>query len=170
MQEQPKRTLVEIAGDFENLLSEITHGEGEITPELEEALKSTGEELWKKIDAYGHVDARLEQEQEFLKKKADTLYARAKRAEMARERMKNILKDVMVNLGLNDVAGVDYTFKLVKMKDKLVIDESMLPPIYFKQEVVEKVSKELIQQHIDKGEQVPGVVTQSVYSLRKGIK
>lgn len=167
----PKKTLVEIAFQFESIMDEIANSEGEISTEMEEALKSSDLEFAKKIDAYGHCDSRMTQEIEYLKKKADTLYARAKRIEAAQDRMKDVLKSVMVAMELKKAQGEDYSFTLSPSKPKVVIvDESMIPNVYWRKEVVEKISKDDIRAVLENGSEVSGARLEASYTLRKGIK
>lgn len=167
----PKKTLVEIAFQFEAIMDEIANSEGEISTEMEEALKSSDLEFAKKIDAYGHCDSRMTQEIEYLKKKADTLYARAKRIEAAQDRMKDVLKSVMVAMELKKAQGEDYSFTLSLTKAKVVVtDEAQLPRGYFKEEVVTKLSKDALREALEAGVSVSGARLEQSYSLRKGVK
>lgn len=169
--DKPKKTLVQIAFEFESIMDEIANSEGELSTEMEEALKSSDLEFAKKIDAYGHCDSRMSQEIEYLKKKADILYARAKRIESAQDRMKDVLKTVMVAMELKKAQGEDYSFTLSESKPKVIVgDEMQLPRGYFKEEIVTKLSKDALREALEAGVVVPGARLEKGYTLRKGIK
>lgn len=166
-----KKSLVQIAFEFEHLMDQINNPEGEITLELESLIGISSEELSNKLDAYGYLMDRLESEQEQYKKKADAYYSKATRCKDTAEKIKENIKAVMVQMEAKKLSGDDYTFTISPAKPKvLVIDENQIPTSYFRQEIVSKLSKDAVREAIEKGETVSGATLEQSYTLRKGIK
>lgn len=166
-----KKSLVQIALEFESLMDQINNPEGEITVELESLIGTSSDELSNKLDAYGYLMDRLENEQEQYKNKADAYYAKAARCRDTAEKIKENLKSVMVQMQAKKLSGEDYTFTISESKPKVVvIDENQIPTSFFRQEIVSKLSKDAVREAIEKGELVTGATLEASYTLRKGIK
>ena len=66
------------------------------------------------------------------------------------------------------IQGEYYRFFLAKAKDKVTIDEAVLPKEFFKAKVTYVVDRDRIDAELAQGKTVPGVVVAPNTSLRSG--
>lgn len=186
MGERKLRNIFEISEEYLYLIEQLEENGGELTPELEERLKITKDDLEQKIKAYHHIitvntsdavaiDLEIERLNKVKKVKANTI-----------ERLKDNLLQATLMFGYDGKSGnkkLDYdTLKLFTQNTKSVLlddEENFEVPAYtaynissrFTKTEVKKiedllgtgelkttkfVSKEAIKKAIEQGETVNG--------------
>ena len=129
---------------------------GELTPELEEALMITEENLSQKTEGYCKAIAIYNNEAAGLKAEIERLTAKKKTAEKAVERMKDSLLDCMKRLNLEKINAGTFTVSTRKSKSVEILDESLIPMDYKKEVTTITVDKAAIKKAIDNGVDVEG--------------
>lgn len=87
-----EKTLYEINQDYLRLMSEIEENDGEMTPELEQALAINEADHAAKLEAYGQIIANYKAEAEACKAEAARLKTKADRATRSAERLKETIR------------------------------------------------------------------------------
>lgn len=164
---ETNKTLPEIVAEAQRIIQALTESYGELSPELERSLDMNKMALAEKLDRYAFVDEKLQSEASFWKTKADVYRKIASGCENARERLRENIKRAMGELGKDEVKGVETRYVLVKMKDKLVLDQPEQLPPDFKMVIQSSVpDKEKIAFALKEGFEVPGAHLEPVVALR----
>lgn len=129
------KNIFEISAKYKSILDRIEELEGELTPEFEEALVITEEELEDKIKAYHGVIKTLQGEIEVIKDEKSRLTSLANTKLNLQDRLKSRVLDAVKNFGYDGSSGnkkLDFdTLKLWTVnKDSLEIDENFNNPDY----------------------------------------
>lgn len=152
-----KPTLVSLNNDSQGLLYELTAMGGELTPEFEKRQEEIALALCEKVDGYGFIIERIESEIEFWKLQA-TKVANVKRVfENAKKRLEERMKFVLRQRPDEQLQGELYRFYLKKSKDRLDIDEDLLPDTFKITELKLVPDREKIEAAIAAKQEVPGV-------------
>lgn len=135
--------IYNIQQDLLALFGAIEENDGELTPEIEEALSIKQEEFRDKIKSYSGVIKMLENDVNAIKEERDRLYDFQKSKEKTIERLKKIMAEAINTFGDTTKAGgkfVDYGTGKVSVKstqtvevDNISLDKFMNKAItYFK--------------------------------------
>lgn len=158
------KSLLQITQEINEIEKQIILSDGEITPDIEAELNSVQELLLNKVDAYS---ARME----FITARAQVYQERANAYEKIARSMKNYsqrlkenIKQAMVERGVNELVGNACTFRLTTTKVRTTIDESSLPQEY--KMVTYVPDKEKIADAVKKEIEVPGVTLTQGFMLR----
>jgi hypothetical protein len=149
-------TLYSITADMNAILSLIEDGDGELTPELEQALAITEEQFTQKAEDYGHAILNLKAMATAAKAEKDRLASLQKFYENATKRLTDAITAAMQAF---DVPKVETpTLRLSLRKSTATeIDDLNAVPDRFKQTKVEVVAKkDEIKKAIQAGETVEG--------------
>lgn len=125
-------SLVSLVAESNNLELMLIESGGEMTPELEQALAFTQENLVAKVDSCSFVLERLEALEEYYKQKAKEYSIVAKQCEAAQERLKDNLAFAMEAMKTDELKGQDFYFKKVASAGSLEITDPKLIPNEFK--------------------------------------
>ena len=88
-------TIYQLGEQECQLIDLLYENGGELTPEIEEALKDTKESLVKKVDGYNKIIRELDYHVEACKAEAKRITENAKRAENAKNRLKSHILEAM---------------------------------------------------------------------------
>lgn len=130
---------------------------GELTPELEEALLITEENLSQKAEGYCKAIAIYNGQAATLDEEIKRLTAKKKVAENAVTRMKDSLKATMQVLKLDKINAGTFTISTRKSKSLEVLDEALIPEDYKETVTTIKVNKNAIKDAIKNGAEIEGV-------------
>lgn len=130
---------------------------GELTPELEEALLITEENLNQKAEGYCKAIAIYNGQAATLDEEIKRLTAKKKVAENAVARMKDALKATMQVLQLDKINAGTFTISARKSKSLEVLDEALIPEEYKETVTTIKVDKNAIKDAIKNGAEIEGV-------------
>lgn len=158
-------TLKDLLATSNELTQQLVESGGEITPEIDAQLMVMTDHLPDKVDSYEFVMRRLGHEEEYWSARAEEAARIAKSCKAAAERLKERVKYLMLEHGVNELKGNDSKIVLQNSTPKLVIDESKLPAKYWITETVSKPNKPLIRQQMA-SEEIPGVVLEPTTALR----
>lgn len=159
-------TMIELTRLSSDLNQAIIEAGGEITPEIEQVLVDLDIKTKEKVDAYSYAMEKMELEAEYWKQKAETSMRIAKAFITSRERLNTIIKNRMIVDGVKELLGNESKFKLVPLKPKMMIDEKFLEDRFYREEVLKKIDRSMIEESIKQGETVAGVTLEPVYALR----
>lgn len=160
------KTLKELVLESGVIAQSLIESGGELTPDIESSLTENIAALPSKVDGCQAVLDRLENESDYWKAKADEFYAVSKTISNARERLKDYIKQTMLNNGVKELSGHDIRICLQNSKAKLILDESKVPEIYKRQIVSTVIDKDKISEDLKIGVPVEGASLQEVFALK----
>lgn len=99
----PPKSMFTIRQDHLTLLALIEEAEGELTPEMEQALSLTQEDFENKAVSYAYVVKGFENTQEVIDKEIKRLTELKKRAAAREELFKERLAEAMVQFGIEKI-------------------------------------------------------------------
>jgi len=149
-----KKSLYEITSDYSQLMNEIEMNEGEITPELNEALTITEKELQTKSIAYLSVIKQSEAFVTQLDEEIKRLQALKKRNNNLVDNLKNRLLDAVKLFGVFEVGFTKFGTR--KSTSVQVDDVNSLPQQYKTVKVTESADKTEIGKALKSGVDVLG--------------
>lgn len=163
-----EKTLYQINEEYLGILAQIEENEGELTPELEQALAINEENHAAKLEAYGNIISNYKAEAEACKAEAERLKAKAERAKKAAERLKDTIRYFLTVTDRRKVAAGLYSFSLRDSKAVNVTDESLLPEEFWRVKTTREVAKTDIKAAIEAGQEVPGaeIVTNTSLTIK----
>ena len=164
-----KKSLFEIVGDSLSIINEMLYQGGEFTEEMEDRFNSIENDLVEKIDNYYALIDRMDNEQKFLKEKSDEFLKASKVMKNTSARLKESIKDAMINLKKDEIIGETWRFKIGKLKDKMIINEKLVAEKYYSEKTESFIDKEKIIADLNFGQKVEGVSFIDNYSLRKTV-
>ena len=163
--ETKKFSLYDINAEQKALIAQIMDAEGEITPELEEALKITEANRNQKSIAYLEVLAIEKMRISMIDDEVKRLTALKKRGTNTVERLEGNLLEAVKTFGEYTV-GVQ-KFGTRKSSSVIVeVDPSELPEIYRTQKLVITADKKALKDAIDAGAKIDGVYIQNNLNLK----
>lgn len=150
-------TLMELVNVSQQIQRALVEAGGELTPELEKSLAILSEKLPDKADGYKHVIDDLKAQADVWSARAEALESIAKSFLNYIDHLKYSLKMACIQLGVDELKGNDYRWKLINSQPSVIIDDETKVPGAFK-EIVQKtvLRKDLISEQLKKGETVPG--------------
>lgn len=164
---QEKQTLPALLKEAHAIEELLIETDGELNPILTEWMTINEVNLQVKVDAYKFVLDKLDLSIEFYKNKEDEIKKIRKLYENQIERMKSNLKNTMYLFSSDELKGIQYRFKLIKSKARVVIENEALLPIQYCREIIKyEPAKDDIKKAIEEGIQVPGAYLDQSYSLR----
>ncbi len=163
-----KQSLYDIRVEHLQLLDEIEQNEGELTPELEQALSLTNEQFQEKSISYGFVIKKFEDNISLIDLELARLYNLKDAAIKRRDLFKQRLSDAMQAFGFEKITTPLLTLSFRKSQSVEIYDEQKVPEDYWSVKTVRNVSKELIKSDLKRGIEVPGA--QFIYKDNLQIK
>jgi len=147
--------LFNIQYEYAQLLGKIEEAEGEITPEIDQALQFTenrmheaGENIGMSIKALEYWEDDIEAELKRLEKMRNS-------TRKGIELLKNRLAQAMQQFGIERISSPTITVSFRKSEAVEILDESVIPAAYFEPQPP-KLRKSLIKETIKAGRDVPG--------------
>ena len=156
--------LVQLSHQIQQALVESM---GELTPDIEKAIAKLHEKMPNKADGYHHIIEDLKSQAEVWNNRAAVLTRIAKAFISYTDRLKYTVKMACLEMGVEELVGNDFKWKLVNNAPSLIIDNDGLIPAKFK-EVVQttKLRSDLIKEALKNGEVVPGAHIESGSHVR----
>ena len=148
------KTLLNIRQEYTNILQEIEQNEGELTPEIEQALAINSQELSEKSLAYVEFIGNLTTQNNRIDEEI-------KRLQQLKRKNTQLLEFLQKGLvqAVNEFGAIRTgTFSIgVRQSDECIIEDSDKIPEKFKTVKMEvQVDKLAVKKAIKSGEQVPG--------------
>ena len=163
------QSLITIETDALALEALILESGGELCPALESFMAEIETALATKCDSYAAVYDRFESEAKTFRERAETFRAAAKSMEAASERLKTRIFETMTKLGLEEINGGSWRWKIQNSPASMVIDPNFIPKEYeiIKTEIV--YDKDKIKADMAAGTLVEGVTLTQGKHVRKYI-
>lgn len=151
---QPK-SLYKIRVEHLQLMQDIEFNEGEITPEIEQALQLTQDEFNDKALSYGLVVKHFDDETTIIEKEIDRLSKMLAQSKKKKELFKQVLSDAMQQFGVEKIETP--TLKLSFRKSESVeVDADQLSNDYMVEKTTYTPDKNKIKAAIKEGIKVNG--------------
>jgi hypothetical protein len=153
-----KVTLYNILEEHRLLLQKIEELDGEVTPELDEAMNLTKDQFEEKASSYGYMVKHFEDDSAAIDKEIKRLQALQKTADPRAEWFRFKITEGMIAFGFEEVSRNNLRLFFRKSKSVEISDEALIPKEY-KTCVPEKWNpdKKAIKDAIDKLDiNVPG--------------
>ena len=149
-------TLYSITSEMEKIMSMIEDANGEITPELEQALAINEEQFVQKAEDYGHAILNLKAMAAAAKAEKDRLANLQKFYENTQKRLEGALSQAMQVFGQDKVENATMRLSLRHTTATEVDDITLLPSEFKTTKMEEVADKTAIKKAIQSGEAVPG--------------
>lgn len=148
--------LFNIKQEYINLVNSIIDNNGELSPELSQALAINETELKEKAINYGYVIRSFEYENDIIDTEIKRLKALKEQKEKAIQKLKDAVLDAMNLYGIEKVESP--ALKLSFRKSESVEISENLDKRFMIEKVTLQPDKVAIKEAIKKGEQVEGAV------------
>lgn len=148
--------LFNIKQEYINLVNSIIDNNGELSPELSQALAINETELKEKAINYGYVIRSFEYENDIIDAEIKRLKALKEQKEKAIQKLKDAVSDAMNLYGIEKVESP--ALKLSFRKSESVEISENLDKRFMIEKVTLQPDKVAIKEAIKKGEQVDGAV------------
>lgn len=148
--------LFNIKQEYINLVNTIIDNNGELSPELSQALAINETELKEKAINYGYVIRSFEYENDIIDAEIKRLKALKEQKEKAIQKLKDAVSDAMNLYGIEKVESP--ALKLSFRKSESIKISENLDKRFMIEKVTLQPDKVAIKEAIKKGEQVDGAV------------
>lgn len=148
--------LFNIKQEYINLVNSIIDNNGELSPELSQALAINETELKEKAINYGYVIRSFEYENDIIDAEIKRLKALKEQKEKAIQKLKDAVSDAMNLYGIEKVESP--ALKLSFRKSESIEISENLDKRFMIEKVTLQPDKVAIKEAIKKGEQVDGAV------------
>lgn len=159
-----KKSLYHIEQEYLEIIEALSYDE--LTPELEQALSITQDELQTKAINYGFVIRESEGNVSIINEEIKRLTALKKSEERKVERLKESISNAMTLFGVEKVESPVLKLSFRASESVEVVNESQLPDEYFTTKIVKSVDKKKIKDAISNGETVEGAVLKKNNNLQ----
>jgi hypothetical protein len=149
------------AKELASLLSE-----GEITPEIENALVINQTDLQTKALNYGYVVKSFQDDVEAIEAEIKRLQGLKTTRSNAIERMKSAVLEAMQVYGIEKIESPTLKLSVRNNPESVdILNEYQVPDIYRKEKITVSIDKDLIKEDLKSGLEVPGAVLKRTKSL-----
>lgn len=157
-------TLYTITEDQRLLNAMLEENGGELTPEIEEALRITEENFIAKAEAYGASISQFDAQAEACAAEIKRLQAYKKTCENSSRRMKERISEAMQSFNTPKVTAGTFRFSFRNSTAVVVDDEANIPDEYFKTE--RTLCKKELMDALKAGEYIAGATLETKRSLQ----
>lgn len=157
-------SIYHISLEQQRLNNALFEAEGELTPELEEALAINKQNLSLKTEDYLSSMAQFEAMEQTADKEIKRLQAIIKRSKNARERMKSAIGFAMESFGIDKLEVGTHRLSFRKSEGVEITDENLIPDRFRIVEV--KINKASIKKELKAGIPVAGATIEQRRNLQ----
>jgi hypothetical protein len=157
--------IFQIQRRYLELLQQIEDAEGEITPEIDQALQFTEQQMHEAAVNVGMIIKALEYNKDNIDAEIKRLTNLKHKTEKSKELLKNRLSTSMQQFGIEKVSSPTLSISFRKSRFVEITNEAVVPAAYFDQPQP-KISKERLAEALKAGQIIPG----AEYSERKNIQ
>jgi len=150
------KSLYKIRIDHLSIMQEIEEMEGELTPELEQALSLTQEEFQEKAVSYGFIMKQFDNDAAIIEAEINRLRALLNKADQRKEMFKQRLSEAMQQFGVEKITTPLLKLSFRKSEAVEITDGESIPAEYYDEKIVTTLSKTRIKEAIKAGEIVTG--------------
>lgn len=168
---EQSKTLKELTSLALQIEQSIIENDGALSPEIEQQLNITNDNLAAKVDGYAMVIARVESAIEFHKARMKDHAAMITRLEASIDWMEQNLKQTAETLDKTILNGYEFAAKLSLNKPSVdIYDEKLISEEYIVKKVTETISKTKIKEALELGVAVDGARLVSSKRISIGLK
>jgi hypothetical protein len=150
------KSLFQIEQEYQLLTDQLIESEGELTPELEQALDIAQTELQTKGVAYSYIIKKIDAECDIIDAEIKRLQSIKKARENASERLKTRIKQAMELFDMPKIETPLIKLSFRKSESVEVDDINSLPAMYKTIKLTETPDKKLIKDSLKLGKEIPG--------------
>lgn len=150
------KSIFNIQQEYIDLLNQLEESDGELTPELEQALVINQQELEVKSVGYAHVIRKIEGDVDLIAAEIKRLQALKKAKETTVDRLKTSIESAMDLYGIRKVETPTMVLSLRPSESVTVEDEIVLPKEYVVAKTTYSPDKVAIKKAIKAGEKISG--------------
>ena len=158
--------IFQITSEFRDLENALIESGGELTPELESALKLNSEQLQQKGQGYGYLIKGMEYDVDVIDTEIKRLQEMKRVRQNAIERLKTTLKIAMELTGLQEIKTPTLKVSFRKSEAVQVDDVALLDEKFIRVKTLKEADKTAIKEAIKAGESVTGAVLVTNYNLQ----
>lgn len=151
-----KQTLYNIRQDHYELIKMIEDADGELTPEIEQALQLNEKDFQDKARSYGFVIKEYENTELIIDNEIQRLKNLMAKSKHRQELFKNILSEAMQERGIENIETPMIKLSFRKSEAVEITDERMIPAEFTTSKTVVDISKIKIKEALKKGGSVQG--------------
>lgn len=159
-----KKSLYHIEQQYLDIAEQLSYGE--TSPELEEALAITSEELQTKAINYGFVIKDSEANIEAIDNEINRLKALKESEEKKRDRLIDAIKNAMILFGVEKVDSPILKLFFRRSPAIEIVNESQLDRSFMVKKVTYSPDKKKIKEAIERGEDVQGAILKTNQNLQ----
>lgn len=148
--------LYQLTTEYKQLESILIENEGELTPDLEQALQINQDQLQAKGISYGYVIKSIEAESDIIDAEIKRLTQLKKVRDNAAERLKTTLKQAMEMYGVLELKTPTLKISFRKSESVEIIDMDLLDEKYITKKTTEMPNKTEIKEALKRGEVIEG--------------
>ena len=157
-------TLYNISADFLRIVEALQENDGELTPEIEEALLVNDQNFIAKTENYIEAIAMMEAYEQLAADREKEFQAKKRKAANAKRRLKERLQYAMELMGRDKV---EIGLNKLSLRESLsvnITDEARIPAYYIKVET--KINKDSIRRDLKAGIAVEGAELLTTKSIQ----
>jgi len=144
----------------------IIENGGDMTIDLIKSIEHLLSHIENKVDSSIFIMENMKERSKYWAEKSALTKKYAQNCEGIADKIKETVKAYMYLKEQSSLIGDDNRFALSKIASVLKIDESVLPPEFFKEEIVRSVDKAKIKEILNTGECIEGVTLIDNFALR----
>ncbi len=148
--------IYQLTTEYKQLESILIENEGELTPDLEQALQINQDQLQAKGISYGYVIKSIEAESDIIDAEIKRLTQLRKVRDNAVERLKTTLKQAMEMYGVLELKTPTLKISFRKSESVEIIDMDLLDEKYITKKTTEMANKTEIKEALKRGEVIEG--------------
>ena len=151
------KSLFNISAEMQMIINELMETGGELTPEIENALVITQDQLQSKSIGYAVVIRAMEYQNATIDAEIKRLQDHKRTRTNTVERLKNALSMAMQVCGMEVIEDATTKITFRKSQTLEIIDETKVPKKYKTQVVTTKIDKNAIKADMKNGDKIKGV-------------
>lgn len=159
--------IYEINQNYAAIIAALEESEGELTPEIEDALAINDESFDEKAEYYIKAIFNFRAEMDACKAEAKRLNEKAKHAENVADRLQDTISSALKLRGIEKKQFGNFTASFRK-SEKVIVDDGLvetLPDNYKRVKTTVEADKTALKAAIKAGESIYGVTLQTNYTL-----
>lgn len=160
------KSLYEITADAKQIMAMLEENEGELTPELEQALIINQGEVQIKSQNYALAIKIVENDINYIEEEIARLQALKKAKTNTVQRMRESVSNAMEMYGIDKIETPTLKMFFRKSESVTIINEDIIPDTFITVKTVRTPNKTKIKEAIKEGQSVYGAVLDVNYNLQ----
>lgn len=158
--------IFQIKNEYAHLINQVIECEGELSPELSQALAINEQELKEKAVNYGFAIRMFEYDNDSIDAEIKRLQELKKRNSNKVEWLKKTIEDAMQHFSIEKVESPTLKLSFRKSESIKIINEAQIPDELMTIKTTKTPNKIAIKEAIKRGEEVEGAIVDINYNLQ----